>query len=192
MGKKLFSEITNAETLFSAWDEFKRGKQKKVDVLHFEKNLEQNIFRLHRDLVNKTYKHGEYVGFRICDPKPRNIHKATVRDRVLHHALFRILNPIFEPTFIPTSFSCRIGKGTHRGVDFLARIVRKVSRNYTRRCFVLKCDVRKFFDSVDHAILLSILERRVKDTKVRRLLKEIIGSYSSKVCERESKRRFAP
>lgn len=169
MGKKLFDKITNAENLFSAWDEFKRGKQKKADVLHFEKNLEQNIFRLHRDLVNKTYKHGDYIGFRICDPKPRSIHKATVRDRVLHHAVFAALNPVFEPTFIPSSFSCRVGKGTHKGANFLADALRQVSRNYTRRCFVLKCDIRKFFDSVDHATLLEILERKIKDAEVRRL-----------------------
>lgn len=140
--KKLFSNITDPENLFLAWDEFKRDKRNKADVLLFEKNLEQNIFALHRDVATETYRHGPYEGFPICDPKRRQIHKATVRDRVLHHAVVSVLSPIFEPTFIPTSFSCRIGKGTHRGVDYLAEAIRTVSRNYTRRCFILKCDIR--------------------------------------------------
>ncbi len=188
MFKKLFDNITAPENLFLAWEEFKRDKRNKADVLQFEKNLEQNIFALHRDVATETYRHGPYEGFPICDPKRRQIHKATVRDRVLHHAVVSVLSPIFEPTFIPTSFSCRIGKGTHRGVDYLAEAIRTVSRNYTRRCFILKCDIRKFFDSVDHAVLLDILERRVKDIKVRWLFKEIIGSYSSDGCERERER----
>jgi RNA-directed DNA polymerase len=110
----------------------------------------------------------------------RHIHKATVRDRISHHAIFRVLNPIFEPTFIPTSFSCRFGKDTHKGVDALARMLRVESCNNTRIYYVLKCDVQKFFDSVDHAILLSILEKRVVDPEAMWLLREIIGSYNSK------------
>lgn len=107
---KLISKVCNPEILFSAWDEFKRGKSKKIDVINFEYNLEQNIFDLFRDLSNKTYKHRPYDGFYVYDPKRRHIHKASVRDRVLHHAIFNIINPIYEPTFIATSFSCHIGK----------------------------------------------------------------------------------
>ena len=188
MFKKLFCKITDPENLFLAWDEFRRDKRNKPDVLLFEKNLEQNIFALHRDMAAETYRHGPYEGFPICDPKRRQIHKAKVRDRVLHHALLNVLNPVFEPTFISHSFSCRLGKGTHKGVLALEKMLREVSKNYTKRCFALKCDVRKFFDSVDHTTLIEILERRVTDTKVRWLLKEIVGSYSREVCERERER----
>jgi RNA-directed DNA polymerase len=173
--------------LFRAWEAFKSDKRNKPDVAEFERNLECNIFGLYRELKGGAYTHGVYKRFWIHDPKRRRIHKATVRDRILHHAVFRILNPIFEPTFIQTSFSCRVGKGTHRGVDYLAEAIRTVSRNYTRRCFILKCDIRKFFDSIDHVTLIEILERRIKDTKVRRLLKEIVGSYSNGY-ERERER----
>jgi retron-type reverse transcriptase len=176
---KLISKVCNPEILFSAWDEFKRGKSKKIDVINFEYNLEQNIFDLFRDLSNKTYKHRPYDGFYVYDPKRRHIHKASVRDRVLHHAIFNIINPIYEPTFIATSFSCRIGKGTHKGVDALDGMIRKVSLNYTRPCFALKCDVRKFFDSVDQNILISILKRKIRDQDFLWLLEEIIGSFSS-------------
>lgn len=162
-----------------AWEEFKHGKGKKMDVLKFEKNLEQELFQLHRDLRDKTYKHGGYTDFFICDPKLRHIHKATVRDRVLHHAVYQIINPIFEPMFIATSFSCRIRKGSHKGVDVAEKIIRKVSRNYTQSCYVLKCDVKKFFDSIDHSILLSLIQKKVKDGDVMWLIEEIIGSFIS-------------
>jgi len=147
-------------------------------VGEFEQNVEQHIFRLHRQLRDKTYKHGPYYGFWIRDPKLRRIHKAIVKDRVLHHAIFTVLNPIFEPTFIPTSFSCRIGKGTHKGVEKLAEMLRAESANNTKPCYALKCDVRKFFDSVNHEILVGILQRKIKDADAMWLLKGIIDSFS--------------
>src|SRR3989344_3088789 len=103
--KELFNKIIDPENLFSAWDKFRQDKRSKKDVQRFEKNLEQNIFQLHRDLRDRIYKHGPYESFFIADPKRRHIHKATVRDRILHHAIFKVLNPIFEPTFISNSFS---------------------------------------------------------------------------------------
>ncbi|TSC55833.1 MAG: RNA-directed DNA polymerase [Parcubacteria group bacterium Greene0416_39] len=175
--KNLFEQIISPEPLFSAWDVFKQDKRKRPDVQRFEWNLEENIFKLHRDLKNKRYKHGPYKGFYIKDPKQRHIHKATVRDRVLHHAVFSVINPMFEPTFISTSFSCRIGYGTHRGVATLDNMMRKVSQNNTQPCYVLKCDIKKFFDSVDHNTLLSILGRRIRDEDVMWLLEEIIESF---------------
>ena len=94
--------------------------------------------------------------------------------------VFSVLNPIFEPTFIAHSFSCRKGKGTHRAVNALDRMLRSVSRNATRPCFVLKCDIHQFFASVDHDILLNILVRRLKDEKTLVLLREIIESFTAK------------
>jgi len=173
----LYSEITATQNLFLAWKVFRRGKTKKKDVLHFEWQLEQHIFALHRDLRDKTYCHGTYKGFYITDPKRRHIHKATVRDRVLHHAIYNKLYPLFDPLFIATSFSCRVNKGTHRGVLWLERATRKVSKNYTKLCFVLKCDIRRFFDSVDHNVLIGILNRAIDDAEVVKLLEEIIGSF---------------
>jgi len=176
---KLFKLIIEPENLFSAWDEFKKGKGGKLDVLHFEKNLEQNIFQLHRDLQGKTYKHGGYISFYIHDPKLRHIHKATVRDRVLHHAVFKVLSPIFESTYIHNSFSCRIGKGNHKGVKSLAHMLRQASKNNTQMCFVLKCDIRKFFDSIDHDILIKLIQRKIRDKDTLNLLEEIIASFAS-------------
>ncbi|MBI1812243.1 hypothetical protein HY285_01725 [Candidatus Peregrinibacteria bacterium] len=178
--RHLFERITFKENLFTAWEEFRKGKQGRKDVQEFERMLEQSLFRLHRELTAGTYRHQPYSAFTICDPKQRRIHKATVQDRILHHAVCSVLNPIFEPTFIAHSFSCRKGKGTHKAVDALDRMLRSVSRNGTRPCFVLKCDIHQFFASVDHDILLGILEKRLKDEKTIILLREIIESFTAK------------
>ncbi len=184
----IYRLITEPESLFLAWGIFKRNKGNKLDVAVFEKNLEEHIFKLARELKDKTYEHGRYKGFWIRDPKLRRIHKATVRDRVLHHAVFKVLNIVFEPTFIPTSFSCRIGKGTHKGVRYLHETIRKVSRNYTRPCFVLKCDVKKFFDSIDQEILFGIFKRKVVDPETQWLIERIITGFSVGARERERER----
>lgn len=177
--KDLYWLIISPSALFHAWEVFKEDKKNRPDVGDFELNLEKNIFDLYRDLKNEKYRHGHYKGFWIHDPKLRRIHKATVRDRILHHAIFKVLNPIFEPTFFPNSFSCRIGKGTHKGMKKVAEMLRTVSQNNTRPCYALKCDIRKFFDSIDHNILISILERKIKDEKVMCLLREIIESFAT-------------
>lgn len=175
----IFSSIASKERLFLAWDTFKRDKRNKPDVAEFELKLEENVFKLHRELLNAAYRHGPYKKFWLRDPKLRRIHKATVKDRVLHHAIFNALNPVFEPTFIQNSFSCRIGKGTHKGVSEVARMLRKESLNNTRQCFALKCDVKKFFDSISHDALIQILERRITDSRARWLLREVIESFAS-------------
>ncbi len=186
--KKIFDEVVAAEHLFTAWDEFRKGKGNKRDILRFELQLEQNIFQLHRELLSRRYRHGPYHGFHIADPKPRHIHKATVRDRVIHHAVFKVLNRVFDPTFIADSFSCRIGKGTHKGVARVQSIIRKVSKNGTQSCYALKCDIKKFFDTVDHDTLFAILKRRIKDPDFLWLLEEVIESYSVPIRERERER----
>ena len=175
----IYNEIISPENLFLAWDEFKRGKQHKKDVQRFEWNLEENIFKLYRELKNKTYQHGPYESFYIHDPKQRHIHKALVSDRILHHAIFAVINPIFEQTFISTSFSCRVDFGVHKGVGKFGKMVRKISQNGFRRCFVLKCDIRKFFDTIDHNILLEVIKKRVQDNSATWLLEEIIRSFTS-------------
>lgn len=177
--KNLYRNIIHIEQLFYAWDTFIIGKRKRRDVAKFEWDLERNIFDLHQDLTNKTYRHDSYFSFYITDPKQRHIHKATVRDRVVHHAVFQVLNALLEPSFIAYSFSCRVGKGVHKGVNAVAKMARKVSKNFTGPCFALKCDVRKFFDSIDHNILLKILREKITDTETMALLENIIESYIS-------------
>ena len=142
-------------------------------------NLEDNLFQLHRELRNKTYRHSNYTSFNVCDPKLRRIHKACVRDRVLHHAIFRVLYPIFDKSFIFDSYSCRIKKGTHRAVTRLERFCRKLSRNNTKNIFALKCDVRKFFDSVDQNILVRLIRNKIQDKDAIWLVEIIIRSFKN-------------
>lgn len=173
----LFSKLVNIENLFFAWEGFKKDKKKKEDVLEFEKIMETEIFKLHRELISYTYRHSGYIGFYISDPKRRHIHKAIVRDRVLHHAVMNILYPLYDKIFIHNSFSCRIGKGTHKGVDAMRSMLLKASNNNTKNVFILKCDIQKFFDSVDHKILIQILKERIKDKKLMNLLIEVVDSF---------------
>lgn len=161
-----------------AWKEFKKGKGEKLDVQEFEFNLEENIFQLHEDLQSKSYQHFFYVSFYVTDPKLRHIHKACVRDRVLHHAIFRILYPIFDRNFIYDSYSCRLGKGTHRAIDRLDNFARKLSCNNYRTIYVLKCDIRKFFNSIDKTILARIISNKVKDNDFLWLVSKILDSFS--------------
>ena len=127
-----FEDIISIENLLLAWSEFIKGKRHKQDVLEFQLHLMDHIFDLHDDLKNKTYSHGPYQAFKINDPKPRDIHKATVRDRLLHHAIYRILYPFFAKKFIADSFSCQLGKGTHRAIAKFVKYAYAESTNHTR------------------------------------------------------------
>lgn len=138
-----------------------------------------NIFNLHYDLSNYAYKHGGYYAFNISDPKPRNIHKASVRDRLVHHAIYRILYPFFDRIFISDSYSCRLNKGTHKAINRFCFFNYTVSKNNTKTCWVLKCDIRKFFASINQDILIKILKQYIPDNSIIRLLEEVIRSFSS-------------
>lgn len=138
-----------------------------------------NILALHSELKNGAYIHGGYEHFIVTDPKRRDIHKASVRDRLLHHAIYRILYPYYDTKFVHDSYSCRNNKGTHKAMNQFRRYVRKVSNNYTKTAWVLKCDIRKFFASIDQTILIQILERHIFDKRIINLLKIVLESFSS-------------
>ena len=173
----LYEEITSAENLLCAWEEFVKNKKKRSDVRVFGQNLMGEILALHQNLTNYTYKHSSYEEFRISDPKPRIIHKAKVGDRLMHHAVYRVLYPLFEQTFIFDSYSCRKNKGTHKAFKRLVQLSQKESKNYTEVCWALKCDIKNFFHSIDHEILIELLSRRIKDDRLMDLLEEIIESF---------------
>lgn len=162
-----------------AWREFVGGKQNKKDVQEFSLRLMDNLILLHNDLANGNYQHSGYQAFKISDPKPRDIHKASVRDRLVHHAVYRILYPFFDRLFIADSYSCRNGKGTHKAINRFARFAYKAGRNNARTAWVLKCDIRKFFASIDQRILMEILAGHISDKNILSLLQKIIGSFDS-------------
>lgn len=175
----IYESIISVENLLEAWKEFVRGKRSRTDVQEFEMNLAGNILALHKDLATKTYKHSAYNAFNISDPKPRNIHKASVRDRLLHHALYRVLYPFFDRTFIHDSYSCRQGKGTHKAMDRFRAFGYQLSQNHTRTVWVLKCDIRKFFASIDHECLMEVVNRYIPDKDIVRLIAHIVDSFHS-------------
>ncbi len=176
-----YDNIVSLANLLAAWQEFVRGKRNRKDVQEFERNLMANIISLHEDLVAKTYHHSAYKVFIINDPKRRVIHKASVRDRVLHRAVYRRLYWFFHPRFISDSYSCRNGKGTHKAIKKFALITAKLSRNNTKMVWVLKCDIRKFFASIDRAILIDLLRKKIPDQGIIWLIEKIIYSFNSGV-----------
>jgi len=172
-----YDTIITIEKLLQAWQEFLRYKKNRKDVILFQAKLMDNILDLFNDLKSKTYKHGGYFAFNISDPKPRQIHKATVRDRLLHHLIYQELYEYFDSKFIYDSYSCRIDKGIHKAINRFRYFFRKVSKNNTKTCFVLKCDIRKFFANIDHAILKKILSKGTFDTDTLWLLGQVIDSF---------------
>lgn len=172
-----YDSIITRESLYGAWEEFLRGKKNKNDVQFFRLRLVDNLQQLFDDLSQKKYRHGLYTKFAITDPKPREINKSSVRDRVVHHLLYTALLPYFDKKFIYDSYSCRPNKGTHRAVLRFQSFCNSVSKNNTRTCWVLKCDIRKFFASVDHQKLKSILARSIVDKDILSLLENIIDSF---------------
>ncbi len=172
-----YYDIICLDNLFLAWQEFVKEKKNKVDVQKFSRNLADNIILLHQDLANFTYYHSGYEAFKISDPKPRDIHKASVRDRLLHHAIYRQLYPFFDKTFIADSFSCRNNKGTHKAIYRFRSMTQKVSQNNNKTVWILKCDIRKFFANIDHEILKSILAKYIADKDIVWLLNRVIDSF---------------
>ncbi|HMB07556.1 MAG TPA: reverse transcriptase/maturase family protein [Isosphaeraceae bacterium] len=155
------------ESLHRAAEKARRGKRFRHPAARFFFHLERELWRLHEELATKTYRPGPYRTFFICEPKRRQISAAPFRDRVVHHALTGMLEPIFERSFIHDSYACRKGKGTHAAVDRCQEFARRFR-------YVLKADVRKFFPSIDHEILKGLVARKVKDPHVLWLVDRII------------------
>ncbi|MDD4902790.1 MAG: reverse transcriptase/maturase family protein, partial [Patescibacteria group bacterium] len=176
---KKYEEIITINKLLSAWEGFLSGKKQRGDVAVWQSRLMDNILALYHDLKNKTYRHGAYQAFNISDPKPRNIHKATVRDRLLHHLLYQETYDFFDKQFIYDSYSCRLDKGTHRAIRRFAYFAQQVSRNNQRTAWVLKCDIRKFFASINHKILKNILAKYIADIDLLWLFGQVIDSFNT-------------
>lgn len=148
-------------------------------MAEFQLHFMDNILLLQQELKDKTYRHGKYQAFKINDPKPRDIHKASVRDRLVHHAIYRILYPYFNKLFIYDSYSCRIDKGTHRAINRFTHFSLQVSKNNTKTIWILKGDIRKFFANIDHKILKNILAKNIGDQDVLWLLSQVIDSFNN-------------
>lgn len=173
----LFTRLVSFENLLGAAQAARRGKRFKSNVARFDFDVEQELLALRQELLTQTYRPGPYRTFTIREPKARLISAAPYRDRVLHHALCRVIEPIFDRTFIKDSYACRVGKGTHRAVE-------EFTRHARRYRYVLKCDIAKYFPSIDHEILVSLMARKIKDPRVLWLIRTIIDASNQQefVC----------
>ena len=173
----LFDRLVSFENLLAAAGTARRGKRFKANTARFEYQLEPELLTLQDELRSRTYRPGPYRTFTIREPKARLISAAPYRDRVVHHALCRVIEPIFERTFVKDSYACRVGKGTHLAVEVFQRHAR-------RHPYVLKCDITKYFPSMDHAILFELLARKLKDARVLWLIRTIIDASNEQewVC----------
>jgi len=187
--KNLYGQIYSKKNLILAYKKARKGKSKKNYVKDFEMELRANIKKLQNELENQTYKPNPLEIFILRDPKTRRISKADFRDRIVHHAIINILEPIFDKTFIYDSCANRKGKGNLFAVKRFDKFKRKVSKNgliltnYFKdnnyiSGFCLKCDIKHYFQEINHKILLNIIKRKIKDEKVIWLIKQVLDNYS--------------
>ena len=164
-----YSSICSFENLYLAYRMARKGKRSKAQVAAFELNQEEELLCLRDELLSGKWQPSPYHSFYIHDLKRRLISAAPFRDRVVHHALCRIIEPVWERKFIFDSYANRVGKGTHRAILRCQQFCRRYR-------YVLQCDVAQFFPSIDHAILTNVLSRQIKDENTLALVSRILAS----------------
>ena len=167
----LMARIASFQNLERAWRNARKGKRRSPAMQIYAYDLERHLWRTRRALLAGTWRFGPYRSFGICDTKPRRIVAAPFADRVVHHAICGIIEPLFDRGFIHDSYACRTGKGNLAAVHRFQRFVRAVPDG-----FVLQCDVARCFQSVDHSVLLELLARKIKDPRLLALLQDLVAS----------------
>src|SRR3990167_7098857 len=160
--------------IWRSWWNFRRGKRASTAITEFAFYLEQNLYKLHQELINGEYRHGDYEHFIVRDNKRREIAVANVRDRVVHRLLYDYLVPIWDKTFIYDAWSCRKNKGLYGAIDRAQLFMKTYYSGW-----VWRTDIIKFFDSVNQSTLKRLLRRRVHDPAALWLLDEVINSYNA-------------
>ncbi len=183
---EIYNEIASLENLKLAEKKARKRKTLKPYVREFESNLKEQLKALHTELLLHSYQPRPLETFSIREPRTRKISKSHFRDRVVHHAICNVIEPIYEKKFIYDSCANRKGKGTLFALKRFETFRRKVTQNFTKvkgkvKGFVLKADIRHYFDTVDHKILLGILKRTIKDNRALWLIRKIIGNHETKV-----------
>ena len=177
----MFEQIISFENLLLAYKRASKAKHDRIYIQEYEYNLEYNLFDLQKRLRNETFEWGNYHSFFVYEPKKRHISAAPFEDRIVHHAIHNYIEPLFERNFIDHSCACRKGKGTHKGLLYTFSLVKKNK-------YYLKCDISKYFDSINGAILYKLLKKEISDEKLLRLLKRLIASGS--ISNREGQQRL--
>ncbi|OIO80409.1 hypothetical protein AUJ84_03555 [Candidatus Pacearchaeota archaeon CG1_02_32_132] len=189
-----YEKLISLGNLTLAWRKARRGKTKKPYIIEFEKNIEKNLIDLHYELKSRTYIPKPLKTFILRDPKTRKISKSDFRDRIIHHAICNLLEPIYEKIFIYDSFASRKGKGNLKAIERFYYFVRKVSRNNRPngwfnanqiRGYCLKADIKHYFEEVNHDVLLSILRKKIRDENLLWLIRQILNTNFRMKRERE-------
>ncbi|OGJ13372.1 hypothetical protein A3K82_00590 [Candidatus Pacearchaeota archaeon RBG_19FT_COMBO_34_9] len=186
--------------LANAWKEARKGKTKKLYVIEFERNLRENLLQLRKELLEQTYKPQQLVTFILRDPKTRKISKSAFRDRIIHHAIVRVIESIFERIFIYDSCANRKGKGNLFALKRFKYFIKKVSENgdclenkFNDKNFIfgycLKADIKHYFQEINHNVLLETIQRKISDEKTILLIKQILNNKIQTSRERERERR---
>ena len=185
----LYNQIISFENLILAWKKARKGKTRKPYVIQFENEIFYQLMALHYELKYGTYNPKLLKTFVLRDPKTRKISKSEFRDRVVHHALVNVLEPIFDASFIYDSCSNRLGKGNTFAIKRFEEFMRKVSRNGTRngwftnnqiKGYCLKADIKHYFEEVNHTILMRIIGKKIKDLRVLNLIEKINANFGMK------------
>ncbi len=186
---KLYERLCSLDNLYSAYEKAVKGKYGSLDILIFNGKLDDNIFDLQQELINKTYKPRPLESFIIRDPKTRNISKSEFPDRIVHHLIVNQLDPIFDPKFIYDSYASRLNKGHHKALERFIKFARKASRNGKKLkgikdnnyvCgYCLKADIKHYFDTVDKNILIEIIKKNIKDEDFIELTKKILNNFQT-------------
>jgi RNA-directed DNA polymerase len=163
--------------LTNAWRKARKGKTKKLYVIEFEKNIRENLLQLRKELLEQTYSPEPLKTFVIQDPKTRKISKSTFRDRIVHHALVRIIEPIFDKAFICDSCANRIGKGTLFALKRFDLFKKRITTNLHSMAFCLKADIKHYFQEINRNTLLEIIQRKIKDNNLLGLIRLILGNF---------------
>lgn len=172
--KYLFDEVVSLRNLYGAARDALRGKRSRQPAASFFLEFENELVALQEELLSGQYSPGSYHYFKIYEPKQRLVAAAPFRDRVVHHAIVRVIEPIFEKRFIEDSFACRPGKGTHAAM-------RRAATFAKRYRYALKCDVRKYFPSIDHDVMLQLVSRVIGDSQLLDLLAKVLESHYDSV-----------
>lgn len=179
--KNLYSKVYSFENLYKAYLKARKGKRYKEYVLKFSWNLEEELRKLQEELINQTYQHGDYYEFTLYDAKKREIKAAPFQDRVVHHAICGVIEPIFDNSFIYDSYACRKGKGTHSAIKRLDYFIRSACTKWGEdNVYCLKCDISKYFDSIDHDILMTLIAKKIKDPQLLWLINKVVKSSLSR------------
>jgi len=162
----LFEDAFSKENLYLAYLQARKGKRKKLHTLDFEKSIGRNIDSLYEEIRTEKYKPRAYHQFKVFEPKERIINAPAFRDLVVQHAVYKVIYPIFDKTFIDTSFACRKGGGTHKASLYTQKELRK----YSSELYFVKLDIRKFFYSIDRDILQKLFTEKIKDQRFLRIM----------------------